>query len=99
MKTCKYKPFDQTRAPVQQPNQQRRVEYEHEIDYDAALGDNDSDNDFNMDDADGEGDRELEKLLDHTVEAPKNIPETDWSLLRLQRDFHLSNPETSAISK
>jgi hypothetical protein len=52
-----------------------------------------------MEDGDDVGDREIEKLLDHTIETPKNVPEQDWSLLRLQRDFHLSNPELSAISK
>ena len=42
---------------------------------------------------------ELEKLFDLTVKVPDNEKEQNMSLLRLQRDFHLSNPETSAISK
>jgi hypothetical protein len=98
-KSCCYAPPGQQRTVARQLNQQQRVEFEHEIEYDGGLGNIDFDNDLFMEDGDDVGDREIEKLLDHTIETPKNVPEQDWSLLRLQRDFHLSNPELSAISK
>jgi len=96
-KTCPHAPRGQQRSAVRQPNKQQRISYEHEIEYDGGVGNYDFDNIFDMED--GVGDRELEKLFDLTVKVPDNEKEQNMSLLRLQRDFHLSNPETSAISK
>ena len=96
-KTCPHAPRGPQQSAVRQPNEQQRMSYEHETEYDGGAGNNDFDNNIDMED--DVGDRELEKLFDQTVKVPDNEKEQNMSLLRLQRDFHLSNAETSAISK